>query len=101
MARRIEVEILGNTRGLERAFGRVQHESGRLERGLRGLGRASLYAGTALTGGAVFGLEKSVHAALDAESSQARLGQAFRAAGLSMKPYRAEIDKTESASRKL
>lgn len=100
-ARRVEVQIVGDSRNLERAFGRVGQQSGKLESGLRRLGKASIYVGTALAAGAVYGLEKSVHAAVDAQASQARLEQAFKASGLAMKPYVGAIGRAESASRKL
>lgn len=61
MARRIEVEIIGNTAGLERAFGRTQTASGRLERSLRTLGRASLYAIGAGVGVGLVGVGLAAH----------------------------------------
>jgi hypothetical protein len=61
VARRIEVEIVGSTAGIERAFGRTQAASGRLERSLRTLGKASLYAIGAGTGVGLVGLGLAAH----------------------------------------
>ena len=51
--------------------------------------------------GAAFALEKSVHAALEAQVSQTRLEQAFKATHVSMRAYADQIDKAEASSRKL
>jgi hypothetical protein len=54
-----------------------------------------------IAGGLAVAVEKSVHAALSAEASQARLDQAFKNAGLSAKDSAAQIDAVEASSRKL
>ena len=101
MSRRIEVEIVGDARSLERAFGRAGSKTGLLGSAFHRLGRAAMYAGAALAAGAVVGIEKSIHAAIDAEASQARLAQAFKNAGLSVKPYLGSLERVEKSSRKL
>lgn len=51
MARSLKVDIIGDSRSLERALGRAQSSSGRLGGALRGLGKVALGAGAVLGGG--------------------------------------------------
>jgi hypothetical protein len=101
LSRKVEVQIVGDARSLERAFGRAQTRSTAFGSALHKLGRMAIYAGAALAAGLTVELVKSVHAAIDAEASQARLTQAFKDAGVALKPHLAGLERVESASRKL
>lgn len=85
-SRKLIVEIVGDSRSLERTFGRVESRSERFSRRLKtgakaGLVGAGIGAGLVVTDQ----LKKSVEAALDAEKAQTRLRSAFRKTGASQK----------------
>jgi Zn finger protein HypA/HybF involved in hydrogenase expression len=94
LPRALIVEILGNAKQfgeeLDRAAGKT-----------RSMGKVAGVAGLALAGGLAYGLEKSVKAAMAAETSTARMDQAFKASGESAKRYSGQIDAAETSSRKL
>jgi len=94
MAKPLLVEIFGDAsqyqRTLDKAAGRTQR-----------FGAAAKIAGGLLVTGLAVGLEQSVKAAVHAESSQARLTQAFKDAHIAMGPLKDSIDKVEAAGRKL
>lgn len=91
---RLEAILSANTRDFDRAMNRSETK-------MQKTGRVAGIAGAAIAGGLAFGLEKSVHAALDAQKSQARLDQAFSNAHLSATKYTSAIVAAEARSRKL
>jgi hypothetical protein len=94
MAKALIVEILADTKQfsaeLDKAAGRTRQFS-----------KAAGVAGLAIAGGLAYGLEKSVQAASAMQTTTAKVDQAFKAAGVSSKQYASQIDKAESAGRKL
>lgn len=101
MARPLAVEITGDIRKLKRALGEARGESAKTGSHFAGLKVAALAAGSAIVGGLAVGLEKSIHAAIDAEKVNARLNVAFKNAGLSANKYAGQVDKAASAGRRL
>lgn len=92
MARELRVEILGDSRDLERAFGRASKSSSGFGRSIAGVGKV---AGLAALGGIAaigFGLKKSVDAAKEAEVSQKRMEAQLKALGLSYEKQAGHID---------
>lgn len=96
---KVSVDIVGDSRSLERALGRAGHATDGFGSSLKKLAKIAV-AAVAIkeVGSAVIGVTK---AALNAQASQARLDQAFKNAGLSASKAAGEIDKAEAASRKL
>jgi hypothetical protein len=64
VARKVEIEIVGDSRSLERAFSRVGREGSKLERGLRGIGKASAIAIGVGAGAGLVGLGLAAKASL-------------------------------------
>lgn len=93
MARKLVVEIIGDTRDLEKALQRSGKSSQTFGSRLKGMAKI---AGPAAAAGAVAlltkGLISSVGAAKDAEAAQSRLQQALRNAGISFKDHGAAIE---------
>jgi hypothetical protein len=94
VARKIEIEVVSKTKD----FGKGMAES---KKHLGNLGKAAGAAGLAIAGGLAVGLEKSVNAAMEAQTSQAKLAQAFKNAGLSAAKLEPQVKTLEAASRKL
>lgn len=102
MSRKLEVEILGDASSLGRAFNRSSTETQSLGSHFGSLAKTALLAGGAAgIAGLTVGIDKSIHAAIAAQASQARLDQAFKAVGLSAAASKDGIDKAEASSRKL
>jgi hypothetical protein len=97
----IYVEILGNASQFKRELDSAVAATAKANSGFRKMGRVAGVAGLALGGVLAVGLDKSVHAAMDAQVSTARLDQAFKTAGMSADNYKAQIEKAETASRNL
>lgn len=101
MARKLEVEIVGDARSLHKALNESSNKTSRFGSVLSTLKTGAIGAGAAVAGGLVVGLEKSIHAAIEAEVVNKRLDVAFRNAGLSAKKYAGQVEELESAGRKL
>ena len=101
MARKLEVEIVGDASSLHRALNQSTGSTNKFGGVLSKLKYAALGAGAAVAGGLVIGLEQSVKKAIEAQAVNARLGIAFRNAGLNAKLYGRQIEELESKSRKL
>lgn len=103
MARKIEVEIVGDASSLSKTFKKAGDDADsfgkKASSGLATIGKASLVAGGALAAGVVVGLKMSVSAAMEAEQAEARLDQAFKAAGVSAKDKAAAMDAVAATSR--
>lgn len=76
MARKVEVQIVGDASSLERAFGRAARSGDKLEHGLRRIGKASAVAIGVGTGVGLVGLGLATHAAVkEFEQAQAATAQ--------------------------
>src|SRR5687768_12576904 len=98
MARKLTVQIVGDSRSLERAFAKSEKATSRFQRTSRRLGLA---AGVAAGGGVVLlakGLTDSAKAAVESEKAQTRLRSALKGANVSYakhgKAIQDAIDKT-------
>ena len=100
MARKLEVEIVGDASSLHRALNQSSS-------GWKKWAKAGAIAGVAasVTSKAMDllgeGLKNSVEAALNAQKVNARLGVAFKNVGLNVKDYTKGIEEAEKAGRKL
>lgn len=101
MARRVEVQLVGDSRSLERAFDRAGRKGQEFERTMLGVRTSSIktWAKAGAVGAAVGGaailtrqLFKSVDAAKEEEVAQAKLRQAFKASGKSYKVHGKAVD---------
>jgi hypothetical protein len=92
---------LGNASQFKKELEGAVAATSKANSGFAKFGKAAGVAGLALGGVLAVGLEKSVHAAMDAEASTARMNQAFKDSGVAAKKFGAGIDDAESASRKL
>jgi len=88
------VEILGNGKQFAQSIDEASNKTARL-------GKAAKIAGTAILGGLAYGLDKSVEAAVKAQTSTARMDQAFKQSGLSAKTFAGQIDHAEQSARNL
>lgn len=101
MARKLEVVITGDSKGLERAYNRAGAATGRFGSKLGTLTKAGMI-GAAVGGTALLakGLQSSVSAAMEAEKAQAALEAQLKASGISYQESAGSIDKTvQSLSR--
>jgi hypothetical protein len=98
VARKIGVDIIGNSKSLERAF----DKSGKSASGFgKTMAKAGKFAALGLAGaGAAIavGLKKSVDAALEAEKAQTRLDTAFKATGATAKQQAAAMQTVSRVS---
>src|SRR3990167_5494591 len=67
MPRKLEVEIVGDARSLERAFGRAGHAGDGFGRSLASLGKVAAVAGAAIAAGVGVGLAVAAKKAIDFE----------------------------------
>lgn len=77
MARKIEIEYVGDASSLSRANGQATKSMGKLSGGLSKLGRAALIAGAALGTAMVVGTVKAVEAASDLNESMNKSNVVF------------------------
>lgn len=89
--RELTLKITGDARGLSRAFGKVQKESGRMEGGLRrtgrafaGLGKAAAIATTAVAAAGLVMGKKAADAASDLEEAVNKSNEVFERSGPAM-----------------
>jgi hypothetical protein len=117
VARKLVVEIIGDSKSLERSFARSSHASktferniGRTARGalvgtgaLTGLGRAASFASGAFIGGAglTFALTSTVKAALESQRVLAQTKNALEQGGDAWKEYGKQIDAAATAQSQL
>lgn len=109
MARRVEVQLVGDSRSLERAFDRSERKArefdtaiGRTRTSLKGYAKAGA-VGAAIAGTALLGrvLATSAQEAKEAQVAQAQLRQALKASGKSYKQYGTEIEDAITKTSKL
>ena len=101
MARKLEVEIVGDASSLNRTLKQSSDTTGKFNKHLGALKVAAFGAGAAVGGALVVGLKDSISAGIEAQKSQARLAVAFKNAGKAIGPYEKQIGKAEAASRRL
>jgi hypothetical protein len=102
VARNIEVKILGDASSLKRELNSASDSTKKAHSHFLSLGKAAAISGGAAGIGLLtVGLEKSVHAAIDAEESQGRLAQSLKNAHIAMGPLAGSISKVEASSRRL
>lgn len=97
----LQVKILGDASNLTRELQKAGAATDAAGSNFKRLSKVAGVAGLAIAGGLAFGLEKSVKAAMEAQTSTTRLDQAFKNAGLAASDYSKQIDKAEAAGRKL
>lgn len=106
-SRKLIVEVIGDTRNLERSFRRSQQSAkqfeGTIQRTGRSLARSFAGASAALlgAGGLVYGLQQSVKAAVEAEQVLAQTEQAVKNAGLSWFLYGKRIQAVTLAQSRI
>jgi hypothetical protein len=117
LARRIEVEIIGDSRSLERAFERSERSAKGFDRtmeragrgavvasvGFRGLGRAVGYASASFLGAAGFvtAIKSTVDAAEESQRVMAQTRNAVERSGLSWRRYSRQIEDVTAAQSKM
>ncbi len=82
-SRTLRVEIIGDASSLNKAFGQAARAGENLGSKMKTAGKNMTIAGAAITGVAVVVGKRLVESALAAETSQTKLNQAFKNAGLS------------------
>src|SRR4051812_35304811 len=101
MARKLEVQIVGDSASLERALGRAGKATNDVGSRFSGMAKmAVLGAGAAGVGALVIGLKGTVDAALDAEKASARFTDAMDKVGASAKQRAAAQQAISDLSRK-
>src|SRR5882724_3296946 len=91
---RLEAILTADTKAFESGMARSESR-------MQSVGKKAGLAGLAIAGGLAYGLDKSVKAAMAAQTSQARLAQSFTNAHMSAGKYEGQVKTLEAASRKL
>lgn len=99
-SRKLEVQIVGDASGLQRAFNQSSGSAGSWGGRMAKAGKIAAVGLAGATGLIAIGLKKSVDAALESEKAQTRLDSAFKAASVSAKDRAAALDQISSVSRK-
>ncbi len=94
MARRLEVQIVGDAKDFEQSLSGAEKTTGKF-------GKAAGVAGLAITAGLVVGLKKSVDAAKESEVSQQKMETQLKALGLGYKAHAAQIENVIDKTSKL
>lgn len=94
MARKLEVEIIGDASKLHKELGKATDQTGRFGKGLGGLQKvAGMAAGAAGVGAFVGALKSTIDAAAASEVSQKKMATQLKALGISYGAHAKEIDK--------
>jgi hypothetical protein len=102
VARKLLVEIVGDSSSLERSLRSAGAEAGGFGSKLAGVAKtAALVAGGAAIGGLALVLDKSVHAAMEGQAAQAALDAALRATHQSVKKMTPALEEANAAARRL
>ncbi len=102
MARKLEVVITGDARGLDRAYGQAGRATDSFGSKLSGMAKGgAIAAGVAAFAGLAVAIKSSVGAALESEKAQARLDQALKSSGISADKYGGQIDAAIQKTSKL
>lgn len=101
MARKIEVEIVGDSSSLERAFRNTGKAGTTLGQKLKKVGRAAAIGLGVGVAAAAVELKRSVDAAMEAQVAQGRLQAQLKASGISFDKYSKQIDSTLQAQAEL
>jgi hypothetical protein len=101
MARKLEVEIIGDASSLERAFGRAAGSTNTFGEKLKSFGKAALIAGAAAAGlGLVLG-KKMADAAIQAQEANDKLTVALKNQGIQLQATSPQILALEKSGRQL
>jgi cell wall-associated NlpC family hydrolase len=99
LARKLVVELVGDSRNLERNLGRATGATKGFEISLKSLARSvGLVFGAATV---VHGLEDIIKTAQDAEVATKKMGVAFKNTGLNVKAYTQQIEEAKASGRDL
>jgi hypothetical protein len=99
MARKLVVELIGDSRNLERNLGRATGATKGFEVSLKNLARTvGLVFGAATV---VHGLEDIIKTAEAAETATKKMGVAFKNTGLNVKAYTQQIEEAKASGRSL
>jgi phage-related protein len=102
MARKLEVQIVGDASSLKRALGDAEKRAGKFGRSMGSVGKlagaAGLAGGVALAVGA---LKSAVGAAKEAEVSQKKMEAQLRASGIAYGRHKDQIENTIQAQSRL
>lgn len=102
MARTLKVQIIGDAASLSRAFGTAGVEAESFGSKLGGLAKmAALALGAGAVGGIALVLDKSVKAAMGAQTSQTLLNTALKNTRISTVAASSALDKATASARKL
>src|SRR5438093_1500463 len=101
MARKLEVIIAGDSRGLERAFGSAARSTSAFGRTFQTLRTAAVAGGAALVAVAGYVGTKSVTAAISAQEANDKLSKAFENQRIQMTATSPAVLKLERGSRAL
>ena len=98
--RKLIVEIIGDSRSLEKTYGRIETRQQKFQRRLKTSAKAGL-VGAAVVGTAVVvkQLQASVKAAQESEKATFRLKDAFKSAGATQKQYGEAQEKISKVSK--
>lgn len=99
-SRKLEVQIVGDASGLQRAFNQSSGSAGSWGGRMAKAGKVAALGLAGATGLIAVGLKKSVDAALEAEKAQTRLDSAFKAANVSAKDRVAAMKEISDVSQK-
>jgi hypothetical protein len=87
--RTLNVQITGDSRGINRVLDQTENRSRRWG---SGMAKGFAVAGAAAAGGLAVGLKKSADAAIEAEKAQATMTAQLRASGISYQAHAKQID---------
>jgi hypothetical protein len=101
MARKLEIQIVGDTRDYERALAKASKDTQGFGKTVGGMGQTAKLAAVAGIGAVTVGLKKSADAAMEAEESQARMETALKSTGISYDKHKDQIDSVIQSTSKL
>jgi hypothetical protein len=99
VARKLEVEIVGDASSLRRALGQADTSTSKFSGGMKKAGKAAGIGLAAGVGVAVVALKSAVGAALEAEKAEVRLGGAFASVKATAKERQAAQEAVNRVSR--
>jgi len=99
VARALVVEIIGDSRNLQKNLGSATKATKGFELSLKSLAKTVGVVFGAAT--VVHGLEDIIGKAMESEVSMAKLNAAFKSSGVSMRQYATEVDRAQAAGRRL
>ncbi len=101
MSRRLEVEIIGDSRSLERAFGRASNAGTGFGKALKGLGIAAGVATAAIAGGFIYTLKRGFDELSDGQKVAAQTAAVLKSTGHAANVSQKHIEGYASALAKV